>query len=53
MFVWYEDIASHVSDIVVISMYGLNESHYSLKGIDVPECYVGGNFRPVDDFHTY
>jgi hypothetical protein len=50
----YEYIASYVDDIIVISkspmvLIDMLKEAYALKGIGVPEYYLGGNFHQVDD----
>jgi hypothetical protein len=49
-----EYIASYVDDIIVISKDAMDvinkfKETYSLKGVGVPEYYLGGNFHRVDD----
>jgi hypothetical protein len=50
----HEYIASYVDDITVISKEPMElitkfKEMYALKGIGVPEYYLGGNFNQVDD----
>jgi hypothetical protein len=50
----YEYIASYVDDLIVISkspmvLIDMLKESYALKGIGVPEHYLGGNFHQVDD----